>query len=223
MRTSSYIASHHRRGTALQTEPQTEPVSFSDMQTHLRITGTSEQTYIEGLVTAARQHAERYTRRAFITQTWLLSLDHPPGGHEPWWDGVRQGSIRELYSYARWVELPYPPLQTVNSVKQFDTDDNADTVSTDIYYVDTNSEPGRVVLRYGKTWPSVTNRIADSFQVDYDAGYGDNADDVPQPIREAVKRLAGYLYEHRGDCSAEEALKGSGAAVLLDPYRLRGL
>lgn len=223
MRTSSYIGSPHRRGTKLQTSPATEPVSFSDMQTHLRITGTSEQTYIEGLITAARQNAERYTRRVFITQTWLLSLDYPPGGQEPWWDGVRQGSIRELYSYARWIEVPYPPLQAVNSVTQYDTDDQANTVGTDIYFVDTNSEPGRVVLRYGKVWPAITNRIADSFQVDYDAGYGDNPEDVPGPIREAIKRLAGYMYEHRGDCPADQAIKESGANMLLDPYRLRGI
>lgn len=215
--------SQWRQATKLQIEPATEPVTFSDMEDHLRDLDASEQTYVEGLIATARQMAERYTRRAFITQTWLLSLDHIPGGQEPWWDGVREGSIRELYSYARWIELPYPPLQSVTSVIQYNTSDSPDTVATSIYHVDTNSEPGRVVLKIGKTWPSITLRVADGFQITYKAGYGDNASDVPQAIRDAIKRLTGFLYEHRGDCTAEQALKGSGAAMMLDLYRLRGL
>ena len=53
------------------TAPAVEPVSTADAKTHLRIpaSATSEDSYIDALVTAARLYVEEYTERKLITQT----------------------------------------------------------------------------------------------------------------------------------------------------------
>lgn len=55
--------------------PRTEPVTLEEAKLHLRVDGAEEDSLITALITAARQKAEEYTRRAFITQTWELAVD----------------------------------------------------------------------------------------------------------------------------------------------------
>jgi uncharacterized phiE125 gp8 family phage protein len=61
-----------------------------------------------------------------------------------------------------------------------------------------------------------------SLMVEYSAGYA-NANSVPETIKTAIKMIASYLYEHRGACSVEDALRKSGAASILTAYRDPGL
>ena len=53
----------------------------------------------------------------------------------------------------------------------------------------------------------------------YMAGFGDYISSVPQGIRDGLMMLAAYLYEHRGACDVDDAIKKSGAAQMLQPYR----
>lgn len=72
---------------------------------------------------------------------------------------------------------------------------------------------GRVRLRAGHNWP--VHRDFSSFWVEFIAGYGDAATDVPQALKEAILQLIAHLYENRG---AEEIPKGLKA--LFWPYRI---
>ena len=65
------------------------------------------------------------------------------------------------------------------------------------YIVDISSEPGRVVLAYGKSWPSTTLQPANGICIEFDAGYGDAAADVPAAVKQAMLLLIGHLYENR--------------------------
>ena len=56
------------------TQPASEPVTLDETKTHLRVTDTSEDTLIGGLITAAREYAELVTGRAFITRAYTLTL-----------------------------------------------------------------------------------------------------------------------------------------------------
>lgn len=76
------------------TPPQTEPVTLSEVKAHLRIDGSEEDELLSALITTAREMAEEYTRRAFITQTWELALDSASGK----------------------VYLPRPPVQTIDEI-----------------------------------------------------------------------------------------------------------
>lgn len=43
-----------------------EPITLSEAKAHLRITYSDEDSYIETLITAARQYAENYQNRVYV-------------------------------------------------------------------------------------------------------------------------------------------------------------
>lgn len=161
----------------LVTAPAAEPLSVSQLKTHLRIDHNDEDDDLTALIVEAREKLESDMRRAFITQTWRMSLDGWPTLDE--------------------ILLPRPPLQSVTSVVYKDSEGNSTTWSSSAYIVDTDSEPGRIVLAYGETWPSLTLYPANPIQITFVAGYGDAADDVPGNVKRALKLLCGHWYENR--------------------------
>lgn len=171
----------------LATPPASEPVSLAEAKEQLRIDHSDEDGFITGLIEAARLYFEEAARRAFITQTWRLSLDEWPDDSDE-------------------IELPRPPLQSVTSVVYTDEDGNATTWSTDDYIVDTDSEPGRIVLASNKNWPGVTLYPANPIQITFVAGYGNDSTDVPATYRQGIKLLIGHWYENR-EATVEATVK----------------
>lgn len=207
----------------IKTPPAVEPVTLAELKTHLRITSTAEDTYLESLIKMSRQTLEDYLGRKFITQTLQLFLDDPTYrdlSHGGWWDGVQDGS--QSWFHRRVIELPYLPLQEVVDVYYYPEDDTQTVYDSNNYRVDSvdHDLEGRVVLKDGSVWP--TNlRNMNSLEVEYIVGYGDLADDVPPAIRRGILALAAYLYENRGDCSKEaNAIANCGVAVTIDQYRV---
>lgn len=82
-------------------------------------------------------------------------------------------------------------------IKYYNTSDTEVTFSSADYFVDTKSEPGRIVLNYDKSWPSTTLRPANGVCVTFVAGYGDAATDVPEKVKQALLLLIAGWYEQR--------------------------
>ncbi|MDE1901665.1 MAG: head-tail connector protein [Alphaproteobacteria bacterium] len=215
---------------ALLTPPAAEPVLLADAKQQARIDTTADDTLVTALITGARQWAEKYTGRAFITQTWQMALDLWPGAVEKWWDGVRQGPITGL-DKVNYISLPRAPLQSVASVTYYDDGDNATLWDSGNYFVDTVREPGRLALRMGAVWP-VPTRLTNGIVIQYVAGYGDDGTAVPEPIKTAIRQLVAHWYEHRGDAATAPSARGGTVIMpavpvplvieaLLDPYRIR--
>ncbi|MFO1243110.1 MAG: head-tail connector protein [Rickettsiales bacterium] len=55
--------------------PATEPLTLAEAKLYLRVDGSSEDTLITQLITAARETAEAYLRRSLITQQWKLTYE----------------------------------------------------------------------------------------------------------------------------------------------------
>ena len=213
---------YQQRGSVLVTAPATEPVTATELRTHLRVDATElPDAEANGLIAESRQTIEDLTGLAFISQSWRLSIDRWPGGAEAWWDGVRQMSITGLYapSYMTSVELPRWPLASVTSVTVYDEDSNDETVTVlNTFDVDTYNVPGRMTLKRGSTWP-IALRANNAIQIVYVAGYA-NAAAVPATMKRALKQLAAFSYTNRGDmCEPADAMEKSGANSLLAIYR----
>jgi len=210
------------RGHVLVTAPVAEPVSALDVKSQLEldVSDTAKDSQIELTITAAREMVEEYTGLALITQTWKLTLDHWPNDRQEWWDGVRQGSIDELMQSGRadQVLLPRYPLQTVDAIN---SDGVAVTVA-DVFIADTQQKPGRLIVKRGATWPTALDN-ANGIDIEYTAGYGTSASDVPAALRLAIIQMAAYMFEHRGDCDTASAMKMSGAQSLVNTYKVVGL
>lgn len=204
--------------------PASEPVTTAEAKAHLRVTTSTDDSYIATLITVARQNAEKFTRRAFITQTWIMYMDRFP---ENWlsrhlWEGVRDGAINQMYEGASII-IPLAPLQSITSIKVYDEDDQSTTMDPTTYQVSAYSGEiapnGRVTPRNGAVWPLAT-RFVDGVEVTYVAGYGASAASVPSQIKQGMLTEIGSLYENRGDCSSNEMVSNKLARSLLQPYRI---
>ena len=171
---------------------------------------TTEDDLLTALITAARQQVEAITQRALITQTWDLFLDEFPDYDE-----------RKPY-----IALPFGNLQSVTSVAYTDSDGTVTTMDvTDDYLVNANSEPGRICLPYGASWPSFTAHPVNPIAIRYTAGYGATAASVPAAIRTALKMIAESLYNDRSATHSQVAgniTENKAVMSLLYPFRLWG-
>jgi len=169
-------------GLKLISPPASDPISIAEAKMHLRVVDADEDTLIAALVKSATQHAEAFTGRAFIDQTWELSIDQFPTGNE------------------LEIEIPKPPLIGVGRIAFDNTVGFEQVVSSDDYYVDTASEPGWVVPAGGFIWPTPLDAI-NAVRIQFRAGYVDpNAPTnpmVPEDIKAAIKLILGSLFEQR--------------------------
>jgi uncharacterized phiE125 gp8 family phage protein len=182
-------------------DPAVEPILLNEVKKQCRVEldYDYEDEVLTSLVRVAREMAENYTRRAFITQSWTLTLDCWPG---------------------RVVTVPIPPLQEVTAVKYIDSAGTEQTMveGTD-YDVDLLSTPGRIYPSYSKTWPTLRAH-ENVVTVEFTAGYGDAASDVPEPIVQAMKLMITHWYENRGVMVPNMIHEMPMAAnYLLFPYR----
>lgn len=156
------------------TAPTVEPVSLLEAKAFLSVETDDDNVLITSFIVSAREQAEEITRRALITQTWELVLDRLPLS----------------------IIIPLPCLQSVTSIKYIDENGTEQTLSSSLYQVDIDSEPGRIVPAYGCTWPGTRNQI-NAVRVRYVCGYG-LAVAVPQKIKEFIIANVTAKYDGRG-------------------------
>lgn len=208
---------------SLLSGPAVEPVGEAEAMAHLRLDDDAELALVHGHIRAAREFVEAWTGRALISQSWRLSLDGwPRGGGDAWWDGARQGAMAQ--AAARYIEIPKPPLRSIDLVALFNDADQQTVWTAANYYTDTQSAPGRLVLRNTSSAPA-PERAANGLQISFSCGYGDAGGDVPAALRQAVLMLAAHFFEQREvAANFSGALPAPmGARALLAPYRLARL
>ena len=200
------------------TPPTAEPVGVPLARQHCRVDQLSDDALIALYITAARTWAEQYLGRALVTQqlSWTLSFNQPPGGY-PYLSMPL--SLLVLPQWFSWplmtqqgaVSLPWQPVLSVDEVSygQWGEADTVLVAGTD-YDVDVGS--ARLMIHPGsQVLPN------DHLRVLFTAGYGTDATTIPGPIIAAILLLTAFLYEQRGDISAEMP---AAAQMLLAPYRI---
>jgi uncharacterized phiE125 gp8 family phage protein len=169
----------------LITQPVGEPITLADnVYSHLRLIPEGsppshpDDDYIEeDLIPMARQMLEHELNRAFLNQTWELYLDAFPSG--------------------LGIEIPIAPLESITSIKYFDTDGVEQTFNSSKYQVDIKDEPARVQPIKGETWPSEQDRY-NAVTIKFVAGYGTkDSNTLPIPLKQALYLIIGDLYCHR--------------------------
>lgn len=192
-------------GLTLASAPASEPLTLAEAkkQVELATEYTAHDEHLLRLVTAARQYAEEYTGRAFVTQTWDFTLDKWPmakGDHTIW--------------------MPKAPLQSVTYVKYYDGDGVQQTWNSSNYVVRSNRQPGGVSLAYDAKWPTIRYQ-PDSIVVRFVAGYGARAS-IPEALKAAMLLLVAHWFEHREEVNIGNItnVMPMAAQSLLDQWRV---
>lgn len=186
-----------------------EPLDLPGLWLHLRRVEDEETTpedpLLEEYLHAARVDVEERCGIALIEQTREVAFDR-----FPCW--TAENARRALM-------IPRPPLRAVTWIHYVDLDGVTQTLDSAVYLVDTRSYPGRIVPAYGMTWPS-TRDEPNAVIVRYTAGFGTTPDEVPAPIRDALRLEVANRYEHREDVLVGESPVSMGAIQqLLANYR----
>lgn len=154
--------------------PDTLPVTLEEVKLFARIDGSLEDSLLNDLIADVTDAAEKYLGRALISRDLRMVMD--------WWPNK--------------VELPCPPLQSVDSVVTIDEDGVETVFAASGYYVVVESIPGQLVIRQGIAPPVNTVRDVAGFAIDFTAGYGDAAD-IPKGIKTAILQWIAVSYEAR--------------------------
>lgn len=183
------------------TPPLLEPVTLAEAKKHLRLEITDDDELVTEQLTAARELSELWIARSFLSTAWRLTLDHfpwylyanqtlDPAGSQPysWLERPIPGTLLPIL-------LPRADLIAVTSISYVDAQGVTQVLAPELYQVEAGA-PGRIVPAYGKAWPTARTQPA-GVTIDFTAGYGPSADDVPKILKAAIKLLLGHLYENR--------------------------
>jgi hypothetical protein len=172
--------------------PTVEPVSLTLAKQHLRVYFTQDDSYIGGLITAARQYIEKQTNRAIFNRKMLLTLDYFPW---PGWDSTTGSTAHDYFMHWYYrgltIRLPKPATVSVESVSYLNNDGvTVTTIDPSNYTVDTSSEPARIAPTPGYTWPYQQNYIPGQVKVNFTAG----TYELPVTEEFTVPATAPYTY-----------------------------
>ena len=191
----------------------TYPVSEAELADLLALDDYTDPL-LRILLQSATSAAINFTGRAFLNQEFVIQWTGYPGY------GTETGGLDSLRRVpAEWIELPYPPLVSIERVSFIDIEGDETVIDLSELVIDTINEPGRFKFRRGAPVLRNDTRLI----VEYTSGYGEDSEGVPFAIRHAILQAAGYMYEHRGECEAGSAITKSGAAATLMPFRMMRL
>ncbi|MFC4724378.1 hypothetical protein AB6B38_06955 [Glycocaulis abyssi] len=183
------------------------PVSLSDAKAWLRVGHAGEDASITALINTAVSRVEAETGRALLVRNFRETLDGWP--------------IRRLSGCGSAFALAVAPAVSVEAVRTFDRAGEETLWDAEEYRVDTSADPGRLIARAPFAFPR-PGPLAAGIEIDFTAGYGETASDVPPALIESVLRLVaeGYaaseptLATARGPARLPETVES-----LLRPFR----
>jgi hypothetical protein len=212
------------------TDAGDELFGVDEAKTHLNETlaDALNDEYIDTLIQLVRVEAENALQRTLITCTWQLTLDAFPmrtgSSYPPAWPMLASS---RAWPASGPITLLKPPIQSIDWVKYVDVNGVLQTLDPSAYRL-VKKEPGELWPTYGASWPTAQD-VAGAVQVQFKAGYGDDASAVPMPIIHWCKLALSELYEGRslnaelydGKARAAEGNLHTFAQGLLDVYKVR--
>lgn len=180
--------------------PQQEPITVHDVRAQSRLDVMSiEESYLQSLISAARDVAENHTWLSIAEKTYLTAMDAFPTGA---------------------ISIDPHPVTEIVSVEYDDLDGNTQTLDPSNYQVDLIGIPARIIPL--TDWPGTQDR-ANAVRVIYKAGYTPAT--LPPQLRQAMLVLVDHFYEHRGEVIAGSAISElpMAARALLQNMNMRAV
>lgn len=186
---------------ALTTPPTAEALTLAEAKAHLRLDTSDEDDLVATLIRVARAHLERTTGLCLMTQTWRLYLD-----------SVSEDAV---------IQIARGPVQSIESVTVYDGAGTASSISLEGHVLDGRGRPARLML----TQKVRSGRAINGIEVDFTAGFGASATDVPDTLKRAMLTHVAQMFSCRGVVGPDEqpALIPPGYDRLIAPFLQRAL
>jgi uncharacterized phiE125 gp8 family phage protein len=176
------------------TPATTYAITTAEAKTHLRVTHSTDDTYIDALISAAHEQFQQYTGRQIMTATWKLYLE----------------------SFPDKIELKKLPVQSITSIQYYDENNALQTLASTEYKTSLNDMPARIETADNDTdWPDTYDR-SDAVCITFVAGYAAAAN-VPGDIKHALKLILGNSYDYRDDLANKREIT-TASMRLMQPY-----
>ena len=182
------------------TQPAVEPVSLADCKAALNVDSdiTLDDALITALISAAREYAEDYCNRSFITQTWRLTLD-----------SFMEVSAAGNGPFLGAIQIERAPIVSVDTITYLDmagvqqtitapgtVGQTSTVVGEQRFALNLDGGVGRLAPAFGCIWPITLPQLG-AIQINYTAGYGAAATAVPATICSWIKIRVATLYQNR--------------------------
>lgn len=186
----------------LITKPVGDVLTLDEAKAQLRVIGDHEDELIQRLLDTEIERMDGpygVIERALLTQVWEL--------------------IENAFPAEREIELPLPPLQSVDEISYVDVHGNTQILPADQYEVDIYGLVGRIALKPSASWPA-TEKGLNKVVIRFTCGYGE-ADVVPLSLKHAMLLRMSHHYEYRENTSMLDLKPNpDGYMALVAPYRM---
>jgi uncharacterized phiE125 gp8 family phage protein len=188
------------------------PIAVDYARRHIRGIASEEDDLIQGWIHAAAQYFEEQTGRPIMRSTWAYWL--------------------EAFPVATSIELPRPPLVSVESVQYIGSDGSfSDWVdgspSTALWEVvapeGIHARRGWITPIGSGVWPTPGLIVPGAVRIAFTAGYAETAADVPDLIKAALLMIVGSFDQFRSEQHFSTGARVEevpfGAAQILDGFK----
>lgn len=188
-------------GVSVLTRPDAELVSLDTLKRWLTVEHDEDDDLFGQMLRGAisRIDGPQGIGVAMMRQTWRKSLDR----------------------FRSCILLPGAPVKAIDKITYLDPAGVEKTLPAETYRLDVDSEPARLTVAIGKSWPA-TASVTGAVKVDYILG-ADEQDDVPGDLVDAVALIVAHRYRHREAVSDQrhEALPFGVDWILSEHARCR--
>lgn len=174
--------------TPPEADAEYDVVSVDELRRHMRVASSSAN------VVADCQDAIKDTIASLGGRNGILNLTVLPTVYALYLPAFPAGII----------DLPYPPVRSIESITYKDPDGAEQTLAESSYTLRPGVMEAGIIKRGDFRWPSTDSNDPRAVKITFAAGYADGV--VPNNLRRLVKLIAAAWYENR----EAEFVGGSG-------------
>lgn len=167
--------------------PTVEPVTLQEVFDHANA-DHDHADVLKPMIARARKRFEKRTGRFLVQQTWQFALPKFPCE----------------------IELPYTPLQSINSIKYINNQGELVTLAASEYRVIHHGLKAKIAPKLGGSWPAPGFKVADAIQIECVMGHASVTDnkidndniidpDSYQLAKQAILVLVADWFRNRED------------------------
>ena len=176
------------------TPPTTQPISVENFKNFINLDHDEDDQKILELIQGVTKEAERYTGRNFMNRVVEQTVENIGITYDDdaWFEQEDIGI--EVVRIQPFIVLSQTPFVSIESIEYYtSTSETANVWDSGEYVVRSARDFAKIQPVRNGRWPEGL-RNQDAMRIRYTTGFGDNPNDVPEDIRNAIKMQVKHEY-----------------------------